>query len=92
MYSPAGLVLGVLRAISVSCSDKGSSGPSHVPWTCVVALKFSMHAGKPRTEAAWTVHLLSEGGRGEMLPSWSFDDELKGARVNPPVPYKRHLR
>ena len=92
MYFPAGLVFRVLRAISVSCSDKGSSGPSHVPWTCVVGLKFSMHACKPGTEVAWTVHVLSEGWRGEMLPSCSFGDEHKGARVNPSVPYKRLLQ
>lgn len=88
MYFPPGLVLRVLRAISVSCSDKRSSDPSRVPWTCVVGLKFSMHAGKP----AWTVHLLSEGWRGETLPSCSFDDGHKGAKVNPSVPYKRLLQ
>lgn len=92
MYFPAGLVLRVLRAISVSCSDKGSWDPSQVPWTCVVGPQFSVHAGKPRTEVAWTVNLLSEGWRGEMLPSWPFGDEHKGTRVNPSVPYKRHLQ
>lgn len=91
-WNPAGLVLRILRAISASCSDKGSSGPSHVPWTCIVGLKFSMHAGKAGTKVAWTVHLLSEGWRGEMLPSCSFDDENKGTRVNLSVPYKRLLQ
>lgn len=87
-------VWSVLRAISVSCSNKGSSGPSQVPWTCVVGLKFSMCAGKPGTEAVWNrgMPLLSDGWRGQILSPCSFGEEYNRARVNTSAPYKRLLQ
>lgn len=44
-----------------------------------------LHAAKAGIEVVLTMHLLSEGWRGEMFPLGPFHGGCKGARMNPSV-------